>query len=132
MKVKAILPRRSIRTEELRAGVQREMRAFARDFQREMSEYPPPRPWQGRTPKTGPRADGQRTGRYGLGWQSEPILTPLTVTIVNRVPYARYVGGPHGVQRDYLAARGWNSIDDIGPDVADRRIPALVQLILPR
>lgn len=127
VRVDAIVPTKKLSTAAVLAELNRSLKAFATDVKKEMSEYPSARPWQSRTPKSGPRAGGKRTGRYGRGWHNAEVeFTPYSVTIVNPVPYASAVGGSRSRspgQAHRLAARGWKSISDVGPGVAKRHLP---------
>lgn len=98
---------------------------LALEFQKNMQYYPPWQPWKNPPPKSGPRAGGARTGNYGRGWG---IVTDVkaggrnSISILNDVTYARYVGGPHGVQANALASRGWPSLEDVAVDTLAEQI----------
>lgn len=75
-----------------------------------MAKYPPQRPTKYR-----------RTGNYGRGWTAPGSINakPNEVTLVNRVGYAVYVGGPKGGgrgkgerQTKVMREKGWESISD--------------------
>lgn len=131
VRVVAILPKRRIDPRAAEAELQRYLRGFAREVEDKMSEYPPARPWRSRPPRTGPRAGGRRTGQYGSGWQGAARLSRSSVTIVNRVPYASAVGGSRRQvpgQARVLAARGWRSIEDVGPEASRNNLPNLARV----
>lgn len=82
-----------------------------------MQNYPAARPWKN-PPKTGLRAGGKRTGNYGRGWRV--VINKDNAKITNGVLYAVYVGGSKKQrpgQARALAARGWQSTDDVIPRV---------------
>lgn len=119
MKLTAIIPKRSpVDPKRSQDKIDDLLKAFIVEAQREMSEYPPWRPWKN-PPTSGPHAGGRRTGDYGRGWQGSAITkqTQFEATIANPVRYAIYVGGKKGEQAGALAARGWQSVSDVGPRI---------------
>jgi len=81
--VKAILPKRELGTKALEREFQVYLKEFAKEIRNEMSEYPEARPWTSRTPKSGPRAGGRRTGQYKAGWSSPPTPIPAFALPIN-------------------------------------------------
>jgi hypothetical protein len=133
LKLVAIIPLRKLTAEALQGEIDRYLRNFAAEFKREMRVYPPFTPWTSRPPRRGPRAGGRRTGAYGRGWEStETSRSRSSVTLINPVPYSAVVGGSrrqYPGQSHVLAARGWRSIQDIGPEVAKRNLPKFGKVI---
>lgn len=132
IRIRALTPKRQITA----AGIQREFNRYLRNFRdefiEEMEEYPPEQPWRSRTPTSGPRAGGRRTGAYGRGWRENVRFTPQSVIIINPVRYAIVVGGSRSGspgQAHVLADRGWKSIEDVGPEVAERNLPEFTRVI---
>lgn len=114
--------------------VQTWLRDTAFEFQREMQDYPAFQPWKSRPPRSGPRKDGRRTGMYGRGWTKPPRFSVNSVTVVNDVTYAGWVGGKKSrssrpYQARHMAARGWKSITDVKDVVAQRTIPKSARII---
>jgi hypothetical protein len=135
IRVEAIIPRGAVPLDPARvqSGVDRWLRDFAFAVQSEMADYPPWRPWR-RPPRSGPRRGGRRTGGYGRGWTLAARFTPNSVTLVNPVTYAVFVGGPRRGNRGErqaraMAARGWKSISDVAPAIARRLRPVLIRRI---
>jgi len=95
---------------------------FAGRALRSLADYPPAKPWKGRTPSRGPRKGGRRTGNLGRNWR---LLTPATNRgtrvwgTTNRTRYGIYVQGPQpGVirqrQTPNMRDRGWPNITRVG------------------
>lgn len=97
--------------------------AFTLEFLRQMQDYPDAQPWRVPTPKSGPRAGGRRTGDYGRGWRVSGRTT-YSVTIINNVPYAVWVGGPTEgdgpKQTANMAGRGWPSMTEAKKSSLDK------------
>jgi hypothetical protein len=131
-KTVAIIPKKA-QAGATQAALDAYLKEFAADFTGAMAAYPADQPWRSRTPKSGVRANGQRTGTYGAGWaNATPHFTKASVTIVNDVPYAVVVGGSRRQspgQARVLAARGWPSVQDVGPEIAKKHLPKLSKTI---
>lgn len=133
IRIQAIIPRGATPLDPTR--VQRGVDRFLRDFSfrvvREMQDYPSARPWK-RPPTTGPRRGGRRTGAYGRGWGTSVQFTGNSVTIMNSVQYAVYVGGPRRGNRGqrqaaFMRERGWKSVSDVAPAIARELRPVLIR-----
>lgn len=128
MSIKLIVyPNRRLNPEGIYAMAGELSRETAQDLKTTMAQYPSDQAWKSRAPKSGRRAGGQRTGAYGRGWLDAPIqVSKTSATVVNPVPYAIVVGGSRRQspgQARVLAARGWPSIQDVGPAVMARHKP---------
>lgn len=84
-------------------------RSYALDVGKAMAKYPSQRPTR-----------YVRTGDYGRGWTAPGSIkaSASEVTLVNRVGYSVYVGGPRqGNKGERQAAvmrkKGWQSITDV-------------------
>jgi len=90
-------------------------RQYALDVGKQMAYYPPQRPTR-----------YKRTGNYGRGWTAPGAVraSATEVTLVNRVGYSVYVGGPwpqsgHDKgerQTKVMHGKGWKSISDVARD----------------
>jgi hypothetical protein len=134
LKVVAITPKKALVSAKA-AGVAIDdyLHSFAKEFVKEMQEYPPELPWRSRTPRSGPRIGGRRTGAYGEGWTRGITYSKSSVTIVNPVSYAVVVGGSRRQspgQARALASRGWKSVQDVGPEVNRRVLPRFSKVIV--
>ncbi len=97
--------------------VDRVMRQGGGDLVRERRTYPPARPWKSRTPKSGPRKGGRRTGNLGRNWNVR--FGRGFFEVWNPVAYAGYVqgyrrrvkGDKRTRQTKVMKARGWRSFD---------------------
>lgn len=119
----AVLPKRYTTAARGQAAIDRVLVAFQVEVQKRMQAYPAAQPWKNPPPKTGLRAGGRRTGTYGRNWAGGANVTKSkdSITVENRTPYAAWVGGSRGGspgQARALAARGWTSVDDAGPEAA--------------
>jgi hypothetical protein len=133
IRIEAILPKKKLDPANVQRGLNTWLRDFAFEFQREMQEYPAAKPWKN-PPRSGLRKGGRRTGTYGKGWTGAPQFTSDSVTIINRVGYAVYVGGAKRKrpgQTRVMAGRQWKSVSDVGPEVSRRILPRLSKLISP-
>jgi len=125
--------RRVVAVKGLQTRVDRELRDFAGDFIRTMATYPAAMPWKGRTPKSGPRRGGRRTGTYGKGWRLGVVM-PGSIEAVNRVEYAVHVGGPKtGAkgkrQAEVMAARHWPNLTEVSDRLWAQHKPAIQRAI---
>ncbi len=121
-RITAILPKKTFSPGTAEQEFRRYLENFVIDFKQEMQEYPPDRPWQSRMPRSGPRAGGARTGRYGEGWANARVTYSFNkVSVSNPVRYAGVVGGRY--QTATLAARGWKTTEEVAPEVAARHLP---------
>ncbi len=84
-------------------------RQYGLDVGKKMAAYPPQRPTTYR-----------RTGTYGRGWTAPGAVkaSASEVTVVNRVGYSVYVGGPKQGnvgerQTKVMRGKGWPSITDV-------------------
>jgi hypothetical protein len=84
-------------------------RRYALDVGKQMATYPSQRPTKYR-----------RTGNYGRGWTAPGAVkaSAAEVTLVNRVGYSVYVGGPKQGnkgerQTKVMRGKGWKSITDV-------------------
>lgn len=92
--------------------LQRVNTQFALDVGKEMAKYPTQTPTR-----------YKRTGSYGRGWFAPGSIkaSPSEVTLVNRVRYAVYVGGPWPQsgrakgerQTKVMHGKGWPNISDV-------------------
>lgn len=107
----AIRPKRFDIVNIDRPALERANRQYALDIGKKMADYPPQRP-----------STYRRTGDYGRGWFAPGSIkaSASEVTLVNRIPYAVYVGGPkYGGrgkgerQTTDMRKRGWKSISDV-------------------
>ena len=137
-RLRAILPKEKISALYPKKRIQAWLKDVGEQFQEAMSEYPGKQPWKHGEPKKGPRRGGRRTGAYRKGWQNTPlIITEASVTALNPVPYARYVGGPRRStggrtrQAKAMRARGWQSQTDVGPAIVRKNLSKLTKLVLP-
>jgi hypothetical protein len=87
-------------------------RQYALDIGKGMSKYPSQKPTR-----------YKRTGNYGRGWTAPGAVkaSASEVTLVNRVGYSVYVGGPlqGGVgerQTKVMRGKGWPSITNVARD----------------
>lgn len=97
------------------ADLEKTNRQYLLDVGEEMAYYPPQRPTK-----------YKRTGDYGRGWSSPGAVraSASEATLVNRVPYAVYVGGPWPQSRHekgqrqtkVMHGKGWKSISDVARD----------------
>lgn len=124
---KAILPRNApLTATQAKKSIDRLLVKVALTAQGIMQEYPAAQPWKNPPPRTGLRAGGRRTGSYGRGWTTEAAVTTKqeSITVVNPVKYAPYVGGSRGKRPGQVAthtARGWKSTDDL-PELVKKKL----------
>lgn len=106
--LKAIVPKRkSLDTSHLQAELVAMNTKFITDIQRVMIKYPSQQPTR-----------YKRTGDYGRGWAGPGAvkITAEEATLINRIRYAVYVGGPNPGARagerqsQVMANKGWTSI----------------------
>lgn len=114
VKFTPLVPKKPVVDVQVPNRVSQIMRNAGGNLVRQRRDYPPSRPWKGRTPTTGPRRGGRRTGQLGRGWQVR--FRRAGFDVFNRVPYAGYVQGfkkaPKGKrQTAVMASRGWASFD---------------------
>lgn len=128
IRVTAILPKQQISSLYPPPRIRKWLIEVGEDFKKEMRVYPP----------VPPGSRYKRTFRYQRGWDRPLEITANRVTAINRVRYARYVGGPReqiregvATQWELHAAHGWRSSSDIAPSVTARHLPRLRKLILP-
>jgi len=110
----AIRPKRFAIIEPNRADIERSNRQYVLNVGKKMGSYPPQR----RTV-----SGYKRTGNYGRGWTAPGAVRASAeeATLVNRVGYSSYVGGPwpqsgHDKgerQTREMHGRGWPSITDV-------------------
>lgn len=131
--LKALVPKRFIDAKVVEATSLRALNAFADDVVSQMAKYPPAQPWKSRTPKSGLRRGGKRTGNLGRGWR-KVNRSKGTLDIVNLTPYAVWVEGPkegNGPrQTRVMRNRGWQSITDVGRAAAKKHRPALIRAVI--
>lgn len=137
-RLRAILPKNRITTAHTEARIQGWLKDVGEQFQEAMAVYPGKQPWKHGEPRKGPRRNGRRSGAYGRGWKDTPlVITKSSVTALNPVPYARYVGGPKRStggrtrQAQHMRARGWQSQSDVGPAIVRANLPRLPKLMVP-
>lgn len=137
-RVRAVLPKRRLRSDTIPPRVKKWLEEVGHEFQEAMSVYPPKTPWKYGFPKKGPRRGGRRTGAYRKGWDTPIVVTQYTVTALNNVEYARYVGGPirsrggsGATQARHMRARGWPSQTIVGPAVVRRKLPEIRRYLIP-
>lgn len=120
-KLRAIVPKRQITTDGMQERVNQWFRKIAIDFRKEMQVYPPQK-----------NKEYRRKFRYRKGWNTPPTITNNSVTIVNTVPYAGYVGGPkRTTQSRKLRRLGWRSTTDVIPFVVSKHRADLDDVLLP-
>lgn len=111
--LQAIRPKRlaPVNTARVLADAQRANKQYGLKVAAKMQKYPSQEP-----------TDYVRTGDYGRGWTAPGAVkaTPHEVTVVNRVKYSVYVGGPKGGGRKkgerqaaVMRKKGWPSITDV-------------------
>lgn len=111
--LQAIRPKRFevIDPRAVTADLEKTNRQYALDVGKAMAKYPPQKPTK-----------YVRTGNYGRGWTAPGAIkaTAAEVTLVNRVRYSVYVGGPkYGGrgkgerQTKVMQQKGWPSITDV-------------------
>lgn len=137
-RLRAILPKEKISALYPRKRIQAWLKDVGEQFQEAMSVYPAKQKWKHGEPKKGPRRGGRRTGAYGRGWKNTPlVIREASVTALNPISYARYVGGPRRStggrtrQAKHMRARGWKSQSDVGPAIVRANLPRLRKLALP-
>jgi hypothetical protein len=96
----------------------RELVSFSGAVIRNITDYPPVKPWKRGFPKSGPRRGGRRTGRYGRMWRLRIHRRGTFVETNNPVVYAVFVGGPkRGAkgqrQARFMGPRGWRNMTDV-------------------
>lgn len=112
-------------------------RGFAGDCIRDLAEYPPFKPWRSRTPKSGPRKGGRRTGTLGKGWRIARIersANRRSVEVDNGVAYAVHVEGPRRGQRGrrqtaVMRERGWPTVTEVAQRNWRKRQPIIVRIL---
>ena len=125
IKTVVILPKQNVDPKLVQDEINRYLHQFAANFQAAMSTYPPEQAWKSRTPQSGSRKGGARTGTYGAGWH-EVQFSKSSVAITNSVSYAVVVGGSRKQspgQAHVLAARGWPSVQDVVPEIKKATLP---------
>lgn len=109
--LQAIRPKRFevIDTRAVASDLEKINRQYALDVGKQMAQYPPQKPTR-----------YKRTGNYGRGWTAPGAVraSASEVTLVNRVTYSVYVGGPRqGAvgerQTKVMRGKGWKSITDV-------------------
>lgn len=109
----------------------KELDSLADDIVKRMSVYPTAQPWKSRTPKTGLRKGGRRTGNYGRNWR-KVNRSKGAVDVINPIRYAVWVGGPNDKgpgQTSNMKRRGWPSITDVGREEAKKHRPAMIRAV---
>jgi len=125
-RLRAIVPKRLITSADIQTRVNEWYKQVARDFKTEMQVYPPKRNSGGY----------KRTFKYRRGWNTPPVITPNSVTVINPVPYSRVVGGPRRGepgrrQSARMAGLGWRSTTDVIPFVVAKNRGQLQDIVLP-
>lgn len=121
-RIRAIVPKRQITSAGIQERVNQWFREVARDFKKEMAVYPN----EGKNIY-------KRTFKYKRGWlEATPHITSNSVSVINDVEYARFVGGPkyRGQTRRNRRA-GWRSTTDVVPFVVTKHRAKLDKIILP-
>lgn len=122
IRFEAILPKRFHNSKTAKDALDRLLKGFQVEAQRELQKYPPWQPWKSEPPRTGPRAGGRRTGTLGRNWSSFRLVSGKSITLENKTGYGRFVQGGAGEQARHMAARGWKRVDEVGRSAARRAI----------
>ena len=108
----AIRPRKTelIKTSQTMAKLERRMRTFTADLQRRCADYEPaPSPSYVRTNML------KKSWSRKTAWQNG-VLVGEVISSGQVAPYNKFVRGRRNQQATRMAARGWQSIDDIMDD----------------
>lgn len=142
--LQAIIPKNRVGPDvgNVERYLQRALTSYGLAMTAQLGKYPPqvpPMTMTGGIPKR-KRKPYRRTGDYGRGWNGPGSVrvSGYTLTVVNRISYGVYVGGPRvgegpGFrQARIMNRRGWPSITDVARTTAPRFRPVMNRAILGR
>lgn len=137
LSVRGIFSKNKLTNEFTDKRIRKWLEGVAKEFREEMQVYPPVKPWKNGFPTSGVRRGGHRTGKYRRGWDSRSRFDRDSVTVINNVSYAVYVGGSRRSTRIghrqaiHMRERDWKSVTNVSHNVVRRNRRKLQKALLP-